>query len=474
MHGALILVYVVIAILIISVLVLIIAITATNNWSDPSSNPQSTTDPPKPTVKKANRTVSRSNTCSQNSDCGFGKICENKICVSDPNSKAALLEQRRAAKMNKVAKMNFNSCTGTAQTSILNAMNQASNQTSKSLQPIQPLIMNVTPDQEQQPIHITKALERRSPTVRRVAHGEDCHRDYGIPVPNLKHIFHQQQRKELEVNSSDIDDSTNSVGSDNNPYRERFEIQSDADTNESSSSNDSIHTVTTPYEEHDGVYYCHRYNNHISTKPKKNHRNTSVSEIHRKSVIDVCSYSDSTLFLMDDGDIIKEKTDRVKVRISNNVKLVRITSYNGYMYGLDRNGKLYHLPNSNLGNKSWTWLECDFTKNIKNITHISSTLDGSHLWLQTATEGYLFDEQGDEIEKFETKHKRVYGINKDHYMDIDQKACKAEIYPKRKIEHNIYDGALSYHNEVVAIHPDEKHQFIGVAIVNWKPYFVRR
>lgn len=284
-------------------------------------------------------------------------------------------------------------------------------------------------------------------------------RDHKSATPNKDEMVRNviprsQQRYHAEVTS--IDDEENSAGS----VREvPFDIRS-ADSEE-----DITPRVSTPYQERNGVYYCRSNVNEI----------LGVSHEPHSPVIDVCSYSNATVFLLEDGNItceVKNGNEVQRRKATCNVHLNRITSFSGYLYGVGDDHRLYTLPNSYFTTTNWIWSVVDWAPN--NITHISSTYNSSHLWIQTNEKGILYNTPGTPTsEEIRYTTRRVYGRDVDHYIDIDPNKFTAVIQPGGALVNNVYDGALSYYDEVVAIHPSERHQYRRITIVNWNPYYIR-
>jgi hypothetical protein len=240
------------------------------------------------------------------------------------------------------------------------------------------------------------------------------------------------------------------------------------DARSGDSTNDQRKSVSTPCQERNGAYYC------------RSNKNVMNGNIDHSPVIDVCSYSNATIFLLQDSNIICEIDDsdhRVKgknrYKASNNIPLIKITTFNGYLHGVGTDRKLYMLPNNYFPTTTWIWDVVDWAP--INITHISSTHNSSHLWIQTTSSGALYSAPNiivDTISHNNCNIKRVYGRDIDHYMEIDSVKYTAIVHPKGNILSNIYDGALSYYDEVIAIHPSEQKEYRGISIVNWIPYYI--
>lgn len=231
----------------------------------------------------------------------------------------------------------------------------------------------------------------------------------------------------------------------------------------------------------DGSSLCHQEEDVFACKIRVN------------SVIDVCSFSNMTIFLLERGDIICETEETapgskvLQRNITNNEQFKRIFSFNGYLYALNYAGKLYTLSNNYLKLNKWDWTLVKWTPD-GNIIHASTTLDNKFLLLQINHTGYLYDKAQPEALKIfaDLRLRRVYGKNLDHYVDLDAKEQTALVYAggggggagggagSGKLYQNIYDAALNYNNELIIIRPENADGFIKIAIVDWTPYLIRR
>lgn len=218
----------------------------------------------------------------------------------------------------------------------------------------------------------------------------------------------------------------------------------------SGESTDNNREDRTPYEEKEGIYYC-----------------------KDRGVIDVCTYSNATIFLLENGNIISEVRYPEKKReiIGNNVKLIRITTYKGYLHGVGEDGRLYTLPNNYFTTKNWEW---ELTQwGPVDIKHISATHDTLHLWIQTDKMGFIYNGEGT-LEKsiMYGYDKRVYGKDVEHYVDIDREKYIAIINPGGEQLKDVYDAAISYHGEIITIKGSDRNIYKGITIVDWKPYYI--
>lgn len=211
-------------------------------------------------------------------------------------------------------------------------------------------------------------------------------------------------------------------------------------------------SVSIPYSEKSGKVYC-----------KKEIISTGSNCV----IVDVCSYSDMTIFLMDNGKFIVER-EHSRTKIQSNVVLTKISSFQGYLYGISEAGELYRLQDAE--DKIWIWSKIKWCS--ENIIDINSTFDGSKLWIQTEEKAYLYsDENVSEKIEFSKHKRRVYGKNHRHYVDIDMKTLSAKTSDGRKYD-NVSYAALDYYDEVVTIPLDEKHKFKSIVIVDWKPFYL--
>lgn len=215
----------------------------------------------------------------------------------------------------------------------------------------------------------------------------------------------------------------------------------------------------------------------------------------KENVLDVCGYSSDIIILYKDGHIMLETEDKKRTRITNNIRLDRVENFGGYVYGVSC-GSLYKLDSSTYGERGarggeWIWDSCRWSP--VGITHISATLGGDHLWIQTQNVGNLYNSEGEivptEISPRDTtspreisldspwsKNRRVYGLNKNIYMDINTDECQAILRRNEEdrgvLIRDIYAGAINYDGQVASIRPEQKNRFRDIRIINWKAYYL--
>lgn len=434
--------------------------------------------------------------CSSDSDCATNLVCLNNVCSAKPPppTRKEVSTINTNKKRVSWAKTQLSSAvlppppSPVVEQTIVEQMAAQNAEVPKVIEPIQPQItLAVTPPQSCTPLTndvksattpVTSHSERK-PTIRPImnktveidsvtpltdfrvvtGHGiaSTTANSRSVVIQRTPQGIQQRSRTNQAPDVTPIDDEINSDGTRSDAP---FDVRSGASTPDST----RVGHVSTPCEERDGVFYC-----------RSNKASALDGNIDHSPVINVCSYSNATVFLLMNGNAICEVdsgTAKKRYRATNSVTLQQMTSYDGYLYGVSSDHKLYTLPNSHFTNTNWIWNLVDWAPD--NVIHISSTHDASHLWIQTDTHGYLYGSSGSLISKISyIGMRRVYGRNVNHYLDIDDNKYTATIYPGNTIVNNIVDAALSYYDEVVAIHPSEATEYRGVTIVNWKPYYIR-
>lgn len=268
----------------------------------------------------------------------------------------------------------------------------------------------------------------RKPTVRPII-------EEPVPVPKRKPNY----------SSESDDDEINSEGSEKD---QPFDIIS-----LSTEDSEDNTVVSTPYIENHGQFLCR-----------------TIDHDDKKSVIDVCSYSTYTIFLLEDGNVTLENIDnKEKNRVANNIPLQNIVSYNGYLFGLGTDKALYMLPSSYFSQSYWIWAPVRWAP--MDIIHISTTQDSNYLWLQTSDKGYLYGENEKLISTENVIDKiRIFGSDAFHYLEYQDGTVT--VYPSKQVYENVAGGALNYYNEVITIPWEQRNLYRKIVIVDWHPYFI--
>jgi len=203
-----------------------------------------------------------------------------------------------------------------------------------------------------------------------------------------------------------------------------------------------------------------------------------------ESAIDICGYDNATLVLLHNKNILKlVPTDRNKhpgqtsyniTWINNDQKLEEICVFGGYLYGI-AGGYLYQLDTRTYLSTNWKWMKCSWSPS--KINHLSPTLIGNHLWIETSKGlGYLYEagsKEPKEIEKVELNGcRRIYGADHETYLEIDVSQNMATLYPSEDIIDNIVTGAITYDGDIIRISTTHAEIIKSVRIVNWEPHYI--
>lgn len=217
-------------------------------------------------------------------------------------------------------------------------------------------------------------------------------------------------------------------------------------------------TVSTPCEERGEGVYCRTPDTTIR-----------ISDVggreHGVPVGDVVSFSDSVLYLLTNGDIIRESDTRL--RCSSNIRPHALESYGGDLYAI-ASGSLYVLNTGSFDTRSWIWEPCSWAP--IGITSSSTTLDGSHLWLQAENNGFLYDTNRQVVatEQMGTA-RRIYGRTRNHYLDLDPLRHTAIRQPGNVSYRDLLDATFTNNDDLVPL--ELGTPFNRVRLIRWKPYF---
>ena len=200
--------------------------------------------------------------------------------------------------------------------------------------------------------------------------------------------------------------------------------------------------------------------------------NTSDKIVTGSPVIDVAQYSTYALYLLADGNIIKQvnESQDTRTRVSNNVKLTQIATFNGYLYGVSA-GSLYTLDAATFDQSKWIWKPVDWAP--IQILELSPTYDGNYMWFNTREGGMLFDASHRVVSTVkDARVKRYYGKDSKSYIEVRMGDNKAMIYPSKKTVLGIRGGILTHDDQLVRI-PDTDKTISHYRLLQWKPYVVR-
>ena len=189
-------------------------------------------------------------------------------------------------------------------------------------------------------------------------------------------------------------------------------------------------------------------------------------------VIDVTSYSSSTLALTKDGKIIRESPGKKREIIANNIRLKRLESFNGTLYGISVEGRVFQLNNDTFDTRKWLW---NLSGLPTGINHTSATLDGRHFWVQTDETGLLYDRQFRVVDRAPARNlKRIYGNNKNVYIEIDMLRNVGTLHPDGKQITDVAGAILTHDNQLKVLRPSQTKLFSDIRLVEWTPTFIRK
>lgn len=181
----------------------------------------------------------------------------------------------------------------------------------------------------------------------------------------------------------------------------------------------------------------------------------------KQNIIDCCSFSKEDFYLTTNYEIMSDHR-----KIACNRKLKKLFSYDGNLYGLDKYGSIYVLSTCYYSSDYWIFTQVEWLP--KHIKHVSATLDGQHLWVQTDFKCYLFHNHKSTI--VNTKAKRIYGKTKNNYLEIENNSCS--VYSngnKIKTIKDVKSAVLDCHHDIHIVKVNDSYN--EVRILNHKPCY---
>lgn len=264
-----------------------------------------------------------------------------------------------------------------------------------------------------------------------------------ISKPIIKLVSKQLFKNSIppKYSNNSEDDEINSCGDDDYPIN--FLINSGSSDSFDQENNDI--EIVTPCNIHNGIMYC---NNTL------------------QKVVDVTTYSNYILYLINDGSIICKNTETgEKKNIQSDLIVEKIVSFGGYIYSLF-DGTLYY--STSLNNLKWK----KSSILINDINHISVTLDETHLWVQNYEQGWLYFTNFNLILEEQIKGVRIYGNSIYDYIEICNGIGKVyiggEIVEEKK---NVYSAVMDNNGKVLWLKYDD--EYLGVVLVGWNPCYLK-
>lgn len=208
------------------------------------------------------------------------------------------------------------------------------------------------------------------------------------------------------------------------------------------------------------------------------------------SLRDLCGFDNAFFALLSNGDILKlipnnptslpaEMNFNIS-SIKNNVRLNRVFNFGGYLYGITDN-RLHLLDARTYSNISWKWNTVSWAPDL--IVDASTTLTGDALFILSRSNkrdtGHLYvlsntnSHSPKLAEKIPMNGKtRVYGIDKNNYLELSALKRTAIKFPDGEKVPNIALGALTHDNDVIRIPPNLVSRIRAIRMVNWEPYYI--
>jgi hypothetical protein len=213
-------------------------------------------------------------------------------------------------------------------------------------------------------------------------------------------------------------------------------------------------------------------------QPEYNDKKFQIrGEVLSGEYIDVCSYSNSIIYVKRDGTIIRKMkmfNTFTEFTITSDIKVEQLAQFNGYLYCSSR-GYLYKLDNNSFSSSNWTWISCPWVE--PTILFICSTHFGKELWIQNETRGFLYQQNGRldpvlvQTVDITPNKTRVYGNNRDSYLELDFTKHTSVYSMTNSITNNVKTGILGYGDEQFLVHVSENID--KVRLVNWKPIYIQ-
>jgi len=196
----------------------------------------------------------------------------------------------------------------------------------------------------------------------------------------------------------------------------------------------------------------------------------SREDTKQSPVIDVTSYSNATLALMKDGKIIRENRDKKREIVANNIRLKRLESFNGTLYGISVDGRIFQLNNDSFETRKWYWTLAPLPT---GVIHTSATLNGKHFWVQTDETELLYDREFRVVDRSPTKNrKRIYGNDKNIYIDIDTQNNTGVLQPNGTRVNDVAGAIITHDNQLKVLRPNQTNLFSDIRLINWTPTYI--
>jgi hypothetical protein len=186
-----------------------------------------------------------------------------------------------------------------------------------------------------------------------------------------------------------------------------------------------------------------------------------------KNVRGVTHRNGRLLILFDDGQMWVSRPNSGHTPINSDIHMDDITNFNNMVRG-HSDGIMYNLANIADGKAYWT----QEPNAPDNIYHWSSTQDGNYLWIQDATQGYLYDRNMNLISQEPMNKNRIYGENIDMFVDIDTTTGQGILSFDSTPINDIFDGTFTPEGLVKITATQRKSGTTVVKNVNGSVYYI--
>lgn len=137
----------------------------------------------------------------------------------------------------------------------------------------------------------------------------------------------------------------------------------------------------------------------------------SSSNSEEDKIRDIISHNDDVITLTASGDISINNGNR-KPKV--NVIVDSLESFNGNIYCVSE-GRFLLLDKKTYDKENWSFIHTKV--GLRNITHTSITLDGSHIWIQNDSTGQLLNKKLSKQGSLKVDFRRIMGDNKNKFVD---------------------------------------------------------
>jgi len=235
-----------------------------------------------------------------------------------------------------------------------------------------------------------------------------------------------------------------------------------------------------PFVEEGSKGYC-------LVTPDSNYISTDFNSYKRnflpyKDLIDAIDFSQYIITLNNNGQL---RRGDILIEINIKVKITQLASFNGYLFILTKDKKIYYLDNSSYYNNFWNFRSSneilkDNVDVFGDIIRIGNTIYNDYFIIQNNSSILIFDINGlFRQEKCLPTHKRIYGASLEDYIDIDlNKNIGIITGGNNKVDGQTFiyikDAVMSYNGDIHVLENDvaEKYGYNEIRLLGWVPYYM--